>query len=607
MAINEVRADELITFEGHSTMVSLWAAQCKKYGERTCHREKELGIWQSYSWNDYYETAKKIGLALLDLGVQAGEVVLILAEDRREWLYCDLASASIGAIPSGVYTTDSSKQLAYLANDSGARVLFVENDEQLDKWLEAREDMPGLEHVIVLEREGLATFSDPQVIFYEDLLTRGAEAAEPERFEAAIAAVKPGDARMMIYTSGTTGAPKGAILTHRNMIYQAVAGRGHFDILETDEQLCFLPLCHVLERLVSVESPIANGSTVNFAESPETVFENMQEVGPHTFVGVPRIWEKIYSRIMIMRSDAGPLGRWALDWAIGTGMRYSQTDSPSLTLKLSHWLAQVTVLGNLRRMLGLANARRVATGGAPTSVDLIRWFGAIGVPMVEAFGMTETSGLTTANKVDDNHLGTVGKPLAGTELRIDENGELLMRGPGIFDHYWNKPEKTAETFDSDGWMRSGDVAKIDEHGCLIITGRIKDVIITAGGKNITPTEIESSLKFSPYISDAVIIGDQRKYLTCLIMIDQENVEKFAQDRAVPFSDFASLTRAPEVRELIGSIVKKTNAEFAQVEQIKDFRLIDMLLTAEDEELTPTMKLKRNFVNQRHKALIDEMY
>ena len=539
--------------------------------------------------------------------MKPGEVTLILSEDRREWLYSDLASASIGAIPSGVYTTDSSKQLAYLANDSGARILFVENDEQLDKWLEARQDMPGIEWVIVFDRDGLQTFTDPQVIFYDDLLEKGASARSPERFEAALQAVKPEDARMMIYTSGTTGAPKGAILTHRNLIYQFVAGREHFNFFETDEQLCFLPLCHVLERLVSVDAPIANGSTVNFAESPETVFENLQEVGPHTFVGVPRIWEKIYSRVMILRSDAGPIGRWALDWAIATGLSYSQSTKPSFSLKLRFWLAQQTVLNNLRRMLGLANARRVATGGAPTSVDLIKWFAAIGVPMVEAFGMTETSGLATANKVDDNNLGTVGKPLPGTEIRIDDNGELLMRGPGIFDRYWNKPEKTAETFDSEGWLRSGDVAKIDENGCLSITGRIKDILITAGGKNITPTEIESSLKFSPYVSDAVIIGDQRKYLTCLIMIDQENVEKFAQDRAVPFSDFASLTRAPEVRELIAEVVRKTNSEFAQVEQIKDFRLIDLLLTAEDEELTPTMKLKRNFVNKQHKALIDEMY
>lgn len=607
MEMSPLTTDDLTTFRGHKTMVSLWAAQCAKYGDRTCHREKKLGIWQEYSWREYYETAKKIGLALMDMGIRHGDVTLILSEDRREWLYCDLGSAAIGAIPSGVYTTDSPKQLAYLANDSGAKVLFVENDEQLDKWLEARADMPGIEHVIVFDRDGLATFSHPQVIFYDELLERGAQASNPDRFEEALGKVQPEDGRMMIYTSGTTGPPKGAIISHRNMVYQVAAGERVFGVNESDEQLCFLPLCHVLERLVSVEAPIANGSTVNFAESPETVFENMREVSPHTFVGVPRIWEKIYSRVMILRTEAGFVGGLAFDWALGVGRKYAATDRPSPLLRLSWALAQLTVLGNLRRMVGLANCRRASTGGAPCSPDLIRWYQSIGVPMIEAFGMTETSGVATLNRVEDNHIGTAGKALPGTEIKLDSNGELLMRGPGIFSGYWNKPEKTAETFTEDGWLRSGDVARIDENGCMTITGRIKDIIITAGGKNITPAEIESRLKFSHYISDAVIIGDRRKFLTALIMIDQENVEKYAQDQKVPFSNFASLCAAKEVKDLIKGEVEAVNKEFARVEQIKDFRLIDVLLTAEDEELTATMKLKRSYVEKAHAHLIEEMY
>ncbi|MZR13906.1 AMP-binding protein [Maritimibacter sp. DP07] len=598
---------EPIAFEGHETIVALWADRCRKYGDRVCHREKKLGIWQAHSWNDYYAAAKKIGLALLELGVQKGEPVLVLSEDRKEWVYCDIAAAAIGAVPSGVYTTDSAGQLAYLANDSGARVVFVENDEQLDKWLEARGDMPGVEHVIVFDREGLATFSHEKVMFLDELYAKGAAVSHQDGFEEALYAVTPDDPRMLIYTSGTTGPPKGAILTHRNMIFQLVAGEQMLDFEETDEQLCFLPLCHVLERLVSVDAPIANGSTVNFAESPETVFENLQEVNPDTFAGVPRIWEKIYSRVMIMRAEAGPVGARSFDLALYLGNRYAQAENPTLGQKLGKVVAEVLVLRNLRRMLGFANARRVTSGAAPISPELIDWFAAIGVPLVEGFGMTETAGVATVNTVDDNHIGTVGKPLPGCELRIDDNGELLVGGPLVFKGYWNKPEKTAETLTEDGWLRTGDIGRIDNHGCLTITGRMKDVIITAGGKNITPAEIESKLKFSPYISDAVVIGDKRKYLTCLIMIDQENVEKFAQDRQVPFSDFASLTRAPEVRELIAGVVAETNKQFAQVEQLKDFRLIDILLTAEDEELTPTMKLKRNFVETRHKALIDEMY
>ena len=600
-----------VEFDGHGTMVSLWAARCRERGAATCHREKKLGIWRSYSWTDWYEEGKAVGLALLDLGVRRGEPVLILAEDRREWLCCDLGAASIGAIPTGVYTTDSPNQLAYLANDSGARVLFVEDEEQLDKWIAAGADMPGIEHVVVYEREGLIDFDHDRVLFYDDLLARGRAAADQDRFEAALQAVRPDDPRMLIYTSGTTGPPKGAVCTHRNMLFQLSAGRQLLDFEDGDELLCFLPLCHVLERLVSVEAALANGCVVNFAESPETVFDNLREVSPDTFAGVPRIWEKIHSRVMIMRSESGRIGGAAFDWALRVGAAAAQAQAegraPGPGLRAQRALADWLVLGNLRRMLGLDNARRVTSGAAPISPELIDWFAAIGVPLVEGYGMTETTGVATMNTVRDNAVGTVGRGLPGLDLRLAPDGELQVRGPGVFGGYWNKPEKTEETFTEDGWLRTGDLGRIDNHGRLTITGRAKDIIITAGGKNITPAEIESKLKFSPYIADAVVIGDRRKYLTCLIMIDQENVEKFAQDRQIPFSDFASLTRAPEVRALIGDVVQASNKQFAQVEQLKDFRLIDILLTAEDEELTPTMKLKRNFVNQRHAALIDEMY
>ncbi|WP_425300361.1 AMP-dependent synthetase/ligase [Pukyongiella litopenaei] len=611
--MNAALSGDRITVDSHATVVSLWKDRCDRFGDRVCHREKKLGIWQAYSWRDYYENARKIGLALMALGVRPGEPVLILSEDRREWLYCDLGAASIGAIPSGVYTTDSASQLAYLAQDSGASVLFVENDEQLDKWLDARDRMPEIRYVVVFDRDGLAEFSDPQVTFLDALLLQGAREAEahPGRFETALAAVRPEDPRMLIYTSGTTGPSKGAIITHRNVMFQLAAWPHVYDFDAADELLCFLPLCHALERLVSVENPIAAGCTVNFAESPETVFDNLREVSPHSFAGVPRIWEKLYSGVTIMRSEAGGFAGRVFDWALRVGAARAavleQGGRPGIGLRLKHALAEILVLANLRRMLGLGRARRCTTGAAPISPDLIRWFNAIGVPLIEGWGLTECSGVGTSNKVGDSRIGTVGPALPGVGLRLSDEGEIQIGGPTVFAGYWNKPDKTAETLTADGWLRTGDVGRIDDHGCLTITGRIKDIIITAGGKNITPAEIESRLKFSPYVSDAVVIGDKRKFLTCLVMIDQENVEKFARDRQVPFSDYASLTRADEVRQLIGSIVADTNKEFAQVEQIKDFRLIDILLTPEDDELTPTMKLKRSFVSERHSELIDTMY
>ncbi|MCA0873527.1 long-chain fatty acid--CoA ligase [Seohaeicola saemankumensis] len=605
--------DGSILFDGCDTIVKLWAKRCKEKAGHTAHREKEYGIWQSYSWTDFYEHARWIGQAFMEMGLRHGECVQILSEDRREWIYIDLAVASIGAIPTGVYTTDSADQLAYLVNDSQAKFLIIENDEQLDKFLEARDKMPGLQKAIVLEREGLRDFHDEQVMFYDELLLMGRKAQEkhPNRFEQALEQVQPEDTRMLVYTSGTTGPPKGAMITHRNMMFQLVSAETLLDVSSEDEQLCFLPLCHVLERIFSVEQPIRAGAVVNFAESPETVFDNLREVAPTLFTAVPRLWEKMYSRIMIMRSEATPMGRVVFDWAIKQGLKKAAAKENGKSLDpisgLSHALADWLVLSNIRSMLGMTRIRRGTTGAAPISPDLLRWFAGIGVPLSEGFGMTETAGVATVNDPRNNRIGTVGPALPGCEVKIAEDGEILIKGGNIFKGYWNRPEKTAETMSPDGYLLTGDIGEIDDNGCLRITGRKKDIIITAGGKNITPAEIESKLKFSPYISDAVVIGDKRKYLTCLIMIDQENVEKFAQDKQIPFSDFASLAHAKEVVNLIREVVTETNAEFARVEQIKDFRLIDVLLTAEDEELTPTMKLKRGFVEKRHKALIDQMY
>ena len=598
---------------GCDTMAKLFRRQCKHYGERIAHREKDFGIWQSHSWSDYYERSKWIAYGLRELGLERGEVVSILSEDNKEWLYFDMAATCAGAIPSGVYTTDSAGQLAYLVNDSGTTMLAIENDEQLDKFLEVQDDMPTLKKVIVFDKEGLRDFTHDKIIFLDDLYALGKEAAEkdPDWFDAEIDKSEPEDIRMLIYTSGTTGKPKGAMISHSNIIFQINSVYQMIQSNENDEQLCFLPLCHVVERLFSVETQLATGLTVNFAESTETVFENLQEVSPHVFFAVPRVWEKVYSQVAIMRKEATPIGRWAFDKAISAGReraKYQLEMEPvpsGVELKYKFWNA--LVLSNLRRMIGMDKLHRGGTGAAPISPDIIEWFWAIGVPLVEGFGQTESSGVATINTVNHNKLGTIGVNIPGAETKIGPDQEILLRGPHVFKGYWNQPEKTAETITEDGWLRTGDIGSVDNQGFFKITGRIKDIIITAGGKNITPAEIESALKFSTYISDAVVIGDKRKYLTCLIMIDQENVEKFAQDNRVPFSNFASLCAAEEVVELIGKEVANVNKQFARVEQIKDFRLIDVLLTAEDDELTPTMKLKRSFVEEKHKGLIESMY
>ena len=595
--------------DGQNTLAKLWKLRCEELGANTAHREKKLGIWSSYSWTNFYNCSRLIGLALMSMGLKRGEVVSILSEDNKEWIYTDLAIQSIGGICSGVYPTDSARQLTFLVNDSKSKFLFLENDEQLDKYLSVADQMPDLLKVIVYEKDGLGDFHDPRVMFLDELYKIGETELKKSKdsFEYSIEEGCSDDTVILIYTSGTTGDPKGVEITGNNIMFSISAGGKSLPVNNEDEQLCFLPLCHILERLISVFQPIGAGSVINFAESSETVFENLQEISPTIFTAVPRVWERIYSRVSIMVGDATPFGKWAFSKALSAGMKKVQAEDNNKSIPISYIFWNFILLRNMRRILGMDNLRRGTTGAAPISPELLTWFRAIGVRIFEGYGMSESTGLISLNYQDNDKNGTVGPVIPGAKLRIGENDEIQYQGGNCFKGYWRKPEKTNETYTDDGWMRTGDIGLIDSKGFLTITGRMKDIIITAGGKNITPSEIENRLKFSPYISDTIIIGDQRKFVSCLVMIDQENVEKFAQDNRVPFSDFASLCASKEVLELIQNTIEEVNNDFARAEQIKKFRLLDVLLTAEDDELTATMKLKRGFVEEKHKTLIDEMY
>ena len=598
--------------DGCDTLPKLFLARCRTLGDRTAHREKHLGIWKSHSWAAFLDAARAIGLGLAQLGLKRGEVASILSEDNKEWIYADLGIQCVGGIVSGVYPTDSAEQVAFLLQDSASRYLIVENAEQLDKFLEIRKRVPGVRKCVVLDREGLHDFVDEQVVFLEDLYVIGRKVHEkdPDRFRREVETSCPGDTAILIYTSGTTGRPKGAMISHRNIVCSATTVLRVLPTSQGDEQLCFLPLCHVLERLVSVFVPIAAQSVVNFAESVETVFDDLREVSPVSFTAVPRIWEKIHSRVSVMSREATPVGRWAYDRALTCGMeraaRLIAGDRVPVWLEIRFRLWDRLVLANLRRMIGLDRARYIATGAAPISPDLVKWYWAIGLVMLEGYGQTESSGVLSVNLPHRRRLGSIGPAVPGVEMKIAPDGEILAKGPLVFKGYWNDPALTAETV-REGWLHTGDVGRVDDDGFFWITGRLKDIIITAGGKNISPAGIENRLKFSPYVSDAIVVGDRRRYLTALIMIDQENVERFAQENRIPFSDFASLCAAQPVRELIRAEVETVNAGLAPVEQVKDFRLIDILLTAEDDEMTPTMKLRRGLVEQKHEALIAQMY
>ena len=575
-------------------------------------REKHLGIWQATTWDEYGTAARNIGLALHSLGLKKGEVVSIASEGIPEWLFTDMGIIAAGGISSGVYTTDSSTQVKYLVNDSKTKFYFAENEEQLDKILEVRDDCASLEKIIVYDMEGLHEFKDDQVISYDEFIQIGEKlnTEQPDLWINLINEVQPSDIAILVYTSGTTGPSKGAMISNQNLMYSINIGLEVFKPKDNEEQLSFLPLCHILERSVSVMFPLKSGSVVNFAESIDTVPENIREVSPTAFIAVPRIWEKFYSSITIIMKDATFIGKYFYNLSIKVGSRYKDYfvngENPPLRMRIAFWICDQLVLKNIKKLLGLNNCRYAFSGAAPISPELINWYLSLGIDMREGWGMTETAGVGTAFYTREIKTGFVGKAVNQSEIRIAEDGEILFKGPGVFCGYLNKPEQTNEAL-KDGWLHTGDVGQLDNHGNMKITDRKKDIIITAGGKNISPSEIENELKFSPFVSDAVIIGDKRKFLSCLIMIDEENVIKYAQDNDVPFSNFESLCRTKEIVELIDNEIAKVNKKFANVEQVKKFSLIDIQLTAEDDELTPTMKLKRKFINEKYSDIIESMY
>ena len=600
------------TVRGQDTLPRLFRQVVRERGERVAMREKHLGIWRAITWREYGERVRHVALGLVALGLRPRDVVSIVADNRPEWLYTDMGTLCAGGITNGIYTTDSPGQVEFIVDDSGTRFFFAENEEQLDKILEVRARCPQLAKIIVYDMDGLHAFQDEQVLSFAELLERGAryDREHPGAFDPLVEIARPEDLAILVYTSGTTGPPKGAMLSHRNILFQI----GFSDFLTEprpgDQQLSFLPLAHVAERTFSVFYPLYTGATINFAESIDTVPENIREVAPAVFFAVPRIWEKLYSAVALRMREATWLGKAAYRWAIGTGGRVAecrlQGRRPSALLRLLYRVADFLVLDNVKRSLGLHRTRAAATGAAPIAPELIRWYLALGIDMREVYGQTENCGLATGMPADRVKLGTVGVARPDTEVRISSEGEILLKGPHVFLGYFKNPEKTAETI-TDGWLRTGDVGVLDADGFLTITDRMKDIIITAGGKNITPSEIENQLKFSPFISDAVVIGDQRKFLSCLVMIDHETVAQFAQEKNVPFTNFTSLCRAPEVQDLIWSEIERVNKQLARVETIKKFRLIEQILTPEDEELTPTMKLRRAFVNVKYKDVIDTMY
>jgi long-chain acyl-CoA synthetase len=595
--------------EGALRFPDLFFNQVARLGDKAALRHKDFGIWNRISWREYGQMVREATAGLLAHGLGPGDRVAILGDNRPEWLICHLAAMTAGGATCGVYPTNAPDQVGYVLGHSESKLLFVENEEQVDKILQIIDQLEGVT-AIIWDREGLWGFSHPCFKFFDEFMEIGRDylARNPGAIEERLSGVEPDQTAMIIYTSGTTGRPKGAMLSHRNIValtdsFARVTGAG-----PRDEMLSYLPLAHVYENLISVFQAIWSGGTVNFVESLDTLALNLREVSPTVFASVPRIWEKFASNIEMKIDDSTYLKRFLYRLAVKVGLkrvRASQDSGRKFWLSLAYWPLYWTVLYHLKRQLGFERVRLAVCGAAPASPELFEYYNALGVPLREGYGQTESTGVIALQRPDRPRWGYVGELLPGVEVKIAEDGEILASGPGVFLGYFKDPELTAETI-KDGWLHTGDVGLLD-NGYLKIMDRKKDIIITAGGKNITPAYIENKLKFSPYIQDAVVIGDGRKFLTSLILIDEDNVNKFAQDNRVPYTTFADLTQNQEIVKLIEREVAKVNKDLSKVETVKKFALLPRRFYEEDGDVTPTKKVKRRFLEQRYADLIESLY
>jgi long-chain acyl-CoA synthetase len=588
---------------------------------QVCMREKDFGIWQEVTWERYWDTVLTVGHALLALGVREGDRVAIHSENRREWLYSDVAVVAVRAMTVGLYPTNPPPEVGYLLSHSGAKVLIAEDQEQVDKALAVLDDCPALERIVYLEPRGIRhRYDHPKLLAWEDLLAMGAEhrEAHPGAVEERMAAAKPEDIATLIYTSGTTGPPKGAMLSVSNVdfaITTLVDGGGFASPPPgpRDMTLSYLPLCHVAERIFTVWFNAGAGVTVHFGESIATVQQDLREVQPTILFGVPRIWEKILAGVHIRLTSASRLkrahaGLWldVADW-IGTKLVASGGRHTAAT-RAVYAIGWVFFYRSLRERIGMRRVRYAASGAAPIAPDVLKFFMGIGIAMHEVYGMTENTAVATGNRPGRVKLGTVGEPQVGVDLRIDpETGEIQTRHAGTFQGYFRDPDATARAMTADGFLRTGDIGEWVDGTHVRITDRAKDIIITSGGKNIAPSEIENALKASPFIKEAIVLGDRRAYLTALIGIELDTVGDWAQRRGIGYTTYRDLSYKPEVLKLVQSIVDDVNARFATVEQIKKFRMLPKELDHEDGELTATQKVKRAAVAGVFEDLVEELY
>ena len=603
-----------LNFDHIKSIPATFMEKSRERGERIAMRHKEYGLWQEISWNEYYRQAAYVTHTLMSLGVEAGDFVGIIGENCPQWLYMDMGIQMAGARTVGIYTTNSWKEIQYILEHSECKILFAENEEQVEKWLHMRSELSNLKYTIYWDKKGLEKLQDPELLFYDEVMVKGKESfeADPDLHVSRVEQVDPNDTAILVYTSGTTGKPKGAMLTSRNILWVAENLKKYNSelISEKEQTMSFLPLCHIFERMFSAYFPLTVPSVINFAESIDTLSQNIREIRPTLGYAVPRVWEKFQSGILIKMGDAPWLNRKLFALAFRIAGKYTEKklagEPINVGIKMARFLAYWTLLYPLKYMMGMNRMRMAFSGAAPISPKVLQFYHMLGITMFEGYGMTETSAIITMSKPSEYKLGTVGKPLEGAKVKLAEDGEIVVSHPGVIAGYYKDPDATAESFDN-GWLYTGDIGEFDEDGYLKIVDRKKDLIITAGGKNIPPQMIENKLKASIYINDAIVIGDKRKFISAIIVLDEENINNYARDHKIQYTAYSELANHPEIRKLIEREVQEVNNDLARVEHIRKFTILDKRLYVEDGEVTPTMKVKRKFINTQYQDLIEMMY
>ncbi|NIS73868.1 MAG: AMP-binding protein [Deltaproteobacteria bacterium] len=597
----------------HDSFPKLLRYQAERFGDnKVALREKEFGIWQEFTWKTYFERVKFFALGMVSLGLKKGEKVSIIGDNRPEWVMAELAAQSAGAIPLGIYQDSTLKEVSYVIDHSDSTFVVAEDQEQVDKILDIKDQLPKVRYVIFSDPRGMRIYRDSHLIDFNEVENFGRELdeREPELFEKMIEETSWEDLALICYTSGTTGFPKGSMLSYKNLLSMAKNLHQIDPKRESDDYVSFLPLAWIGEQMMSLSSALLVGFTVNFPEEPETVQENIREIGPNEMFSPPRIWENMTSTVQVKILDATRLKRFLYNLFLPVGHRYADCKfkkvRPSLILRVLYDIGYLAVFRALKDRLGLLRIRTAYTGGAALGPDVFRFFHAIGVNLKQIYGQTEISGISCVHRNDDIDFDSVGKPIEETEIKLAPDGEILSKSTSVFSGYYKDHESTVKTL-ADGWLHSGDAGYFTESGHLVVIDRLKDVMTLNDGTIFSPQFIENKLKFSPYIKEAVCMGHGKDYIAAMICIDYPNVGKWAETRKISYTTYTDLAAKKDIYEMLEKEVIIVNDTLPKESRIRKFVLLYKELDADDDELTRTRKVRRGFVAERYREVIDAMY